>query len=280
MPRPAGSGESSDPAARLWTLRSLDPEVSLEIAGQYPAEASERRPSRLDTVDTAGPQAPAVLSAGTGVRSISVKTEFRALDYSQDIGPTLDKFRAIRDPDPNLGRHVRVRLELPGLTIEGKASDVELEIGTAWVTGLPRYFRVSFSVIEDGAGVEIETEAPTVHETIHVTTVRFETYEHLAARYLGDPGKGPLIRHINPDVTPDQEAEGGVQVRIFEREHPEMRRPVRPRSLYLGAREDFAPAYATRLRELAEARAAGGARSLLDLLALDEISQDLAELLT
>lgn len=288
-PARASSQAPGEAADRLWTLRSLDPEVSLEILGQYPIEVREIRDSRLDEIETAGPEAPVVLSAGTGTRRLGASTEFRSLHYDDDIRPALDRWRGLRDPDPRLGRHVRVRLEAPGATIEGKVRSVDLLIGSAWVTGLPRFFNVSFEVVEDGGGLEIETEAPTVRETTWITLGAIETYEHVAARLLGDPNKGPLIRFINPEHADKEgqvreqgsEERLAVRIRVFEPEHPLMRRPVRPRSLYLGAREDFPRAYADRLRELAEQHgpAGAGSRSLRELFESGELEHELVELL-
>lgn len=297
IPPPASGGPRRTPnsqavgqaAERLWTIRSLDPEISVEILGQYPIQIREVRASRMDEIDTAGPESPVVLSAGTGTRHLGASTEFRSLHYDDDIRPDLDRWRALRDPDPRLGRHVRVRLEAPGATIEGKVRNVDLLIGTAWVTGLPRFFTVSFEVVEDGGGLEIETETPTVRETTWITLGALETYEHVAARLLGDPHKGPLIRYLNPEH-PDEQGErsegsetriNAVTIRVFEPEHPEMRRAVRPRSLYLGARESTPRVYADRLREIAEQRGPQGAgsRSLRELVAAGVLDQDLLELL-
>jgi len=271
-PPPSYAGSSDTTArpalARLWTIRSLDPEVDLTISGQYPLrQVQDRRAVRLDALDTAGPSAGPVLSAGAAAASVAFDTEFRSLDYGDDLRPILDKLRALRLPDPQLGRHVRIRFEAPGVTLEGKASRVEIAVSSSWVTGLPRVVTVGFELVEDGGGAKIETERPTVRETVHVVLGSFETWEHLAARFLGDPSKGPLVRQINPEVSRDapeyNRRQGGqepqpVSVRIFEADHPAMRREVLPFSLQLGAVTFAGQALASRLEELADERFAPG----------------------
>lgn len=269
---PAYVGSSDTTArpavARLWTIRSLDPEVELTISGQYPLrQVQDRRAVRLDTLDSAGASAGPVLSAGAAAASVAFDTEFRSQDYTDDLRPLLDKLRALRRPDDQLGRHVRIRFEAPGVTLEGKASRVEIAISSSWVTGLPRVVTVAFELVEDGGGVQIDTERPTVRETVHVVLATFESWEHLAARFLGDPSKGPLIRQINPEIETDAPIYNRrvdnrdappVAVRIFEADHPAMRREVLPFSLQLGAAAFAARPFSDRLSELAEERFALG----------------------
>ena len=252
---------SATETARRWRLVSVDTGSDLRLEGQFPAgEISDDQSAGFGRPAASGASRPLVISVSNGIRVVRLRSEFRSLDYSDDITSRIAQLRALRPMDATLGRHPRVRLEAPGVELVGKVTGAPLTIGPAWVTGLPRYVLFELTVEEDQP-LELETTDTAQRETVYVTQRDGETFEHLAARIYGDPRRGDLIRRENPEQAIVWEfarplPEGPV--RVLEPEHPNARQAVSPASVALGAL-GRGEGMEARLRSLARARGRVGA---------------------
>lgn len=263
---------SASEEARRWRLISVDPGVEIRIEGQYRADdIGDTQTAGFDRPGASGTSRPLVISVSNGARVIRLASEFRSLDYSDDIRPRIEQLRALRPMDPTLGRHPRFRLEAPGVAVVGKITACPLTIGPSWVTGLPRFVRFELTIEEDPEPLTLETTDTAIRETVYVVPRDGETFEHLGARLYGDPRRGDLIRRENPEQAIAWEFARDLPeepVRVLEPEHPRARQAVSPASLPLGA---LGRGEGMEARLLALARARGGQGAGLPWASLPEV---------
>jgi len=220
------AGSSGD--NRTWRIVSLDPEIGILLTSPTPlADGTSRDLSPSVNVETpagaAGPQAQWV-SGPTG--AVRVSATWAAVDTSVDLSGTLASLERLTARDPVLGRAPRVRLEDGPSVVEGFVVSLRLTLARWAVAGTLRLIVAELEIVP-AARVIVETEQPALRETTWVEIPEGGTWEHLAARLLGDPLRGTLIADLNP-----REAvyglQGGDRVRVFEAEHPAMRKRVAP----------------------------------------------------
>jgi hypothetical protein len=159
-----------------------------------------------------------------GPETITINATFAAEHCADDIRPRLDALKALKKFDSALGRIPLVRFEL--------GDDIRL----CWISSLQismsEFFQMSRLPVSASVVISL-TEAVdrplssqrqgTERSTFYHVLRAGETFETLAAKYLGNPRLSIHIRRTNPGVL---EVEGS-NVRILPRMHSEMRKELR-----------------------------------------------------
>lgn len=217
-----------------WSLRSADPAVVVEITGERrPDDGIESSQAPvIATSSTAGSSAPAVQWVASGPRMIRFKSSFVADNFLVDNRPKKRALERLRAQDPTLGRAPRVTFSWGDDTITGfLTGDPVIRVNGYWATGFPKIVSFELEIMESlEVVIQGVDQAIPAGETQHLILVDGESFEELGRRYLGRPLKGELIRRINPEIAGRPE-QAGDRVRVFEREHPEMRGNVFPTSV-------------------------------------------------
>ncbi len=219
----AGSSDN-----RTWRIVSLDPEIALALSSPVPlSDGIGRDLSPVVASETpAGAQRPQAQWVAGPSGETRFTAMFPAVDASVDLSATLATLERLTARDPVLGRAPRVRLEDGPTVAEGFVSGLRVQLFRWPVSGALRLITAEFTV-EPAAVIVVETEQPALRETTWVEVPSGGEFEHVADRLLGDPLRGTLIADLNPTEAVRGLA-AGDRVRVFEPEHPAMRRKVAP----------------------------------------------------
>lgn len=211
----------------VWKITSDDSTNAWKLEGQYQPEGFRIRASPVVSSSvTAGASRPYVQWVAGGSRVFSFRSRFRSLHNLDNITSKVEFLEQLTARDDDLGRAPRITFAWGVHEITGFVTACPLEIVGYWPTGFPRQVVFDLEITEapENAG------EPTSGETQFIRLGAGELFETLAARHLGNPLRGELIRRINPALSLLPENAGDV-VKVFEREHPAMRETVKPGSV-------------------------------------------------
>lgn len=219
----AGSSDN-----RTWRIVSLDPEVSIALTSSVPlSDGLSRDLSPAVDVETpAGASRPQAQWVAGPSGQTQIAAMFPASDASVDLTGVLATLERLTARDPVLGRAPRIRLEDGPTVVEGFVSSLRVLLARWPVSGALRLITAEIT-IAPASTITVETEQPALRETTWVEVPAGGEFEHLALRLLGDPLRGTLIGDLNP-AEAIYGLEAGDRVRVFEPEHPAMRRRVAP----------------------------------------------------
>lgn len=219
----AGSSDN-----RTWRIVSVDPEVALALTSTVPlSDGLARDLTPVVASETpAGAQRPQAQWVAGPSGETRITAMFPAVDASVDLTSTVATLERLVARDPVLGRAPRVRLEDGPTVAEGFVSALRVQVFRWPVSGAIRLLTAEIT-ISPASVIVVETEQPALRETTWVDVPAGGEFEHLALRLLGDPLKGTLIADLNP-AEAIYGLEAGDRVRVYEPEHPAMRRKVAP----------------------------------------------------
>lgn len=229
--------------SREWRLTFADDDPALKgIDGQalyvYHGDGpdSVRYAYAEDTVvvATQAPEPHAFTVPGQPLR-VEVSATFRATDFLTDLAPIRRRLERMREVIPSLGRKPLLRWEYGDDVVTGQLASLEIEPSTErWINGALTAFAVRFSLIRRRE-LQPDYATPSAPEpsTVHLTLAVHETFEWIAAKLLGDPDLGAVVRRYNPQV---DDEEGGQEVIVLPRGHSANRRALEPVSApFVGA---------------------------------------------
>lgn len=218
-------------ALRRWRIRSLDPEVQIEIEGPFQPDngVQDDRQPVMATGTTAGSAIPHTQWVSEGSRVERFSSLLRSRHLGDDIRPDIRAVKSLVRRNSILGRAPRIAFTWGDDEIRGFVSSLRPRIAGLWPgTNFPRLFPFDIEITESAAPEPFGIAAPG--ETQFVRLKAGETFEGLGLRYAGNPLRGELIRRYNPQVEQDG-PQTGARVRIFEADHPEMQGEVVPTSI-------------------------------------------------
>ncbi|MGE0229461.1 MAG: hypothetical protein AB7U23_13240 [Dehalococcoidia bacterium] len=239
------------------------PEMGIEV--RSPGEVRGVR-------ETTGLQVSST-SAGTDGESSALPEPSDAYGWTFQVTwaaeSPLDDLRTIHDDmlrmstkQPRLGRRPLVLITWMDYALEGWLSAYEpvwphgvFQIGP----GNPRVLEATLTVSRARPrSLEATSSNALEPQTRWVTIGEGETFESVAYQHLGDPMLGVLLRRINPHIRLGGEQAGDI-IRVLERTHSEMQRPIAPES------PPFVGNYAQSLQAFAEERLSAMGPSLAEL---------------
>lgn len=170
-----------------------------------------------------------------GPRTITFSSVFSALhNLDNSVTKTEAKLVQFTQKIPELGRPPLLLFQWASLAskvwLTGCSPKME---GGTFITGLPKRMTVAIALTVAVERPIDETRQGDKPSTFYHVLRAGETAEHLALWYLGDPGRGPLIRRDPANVALTW-AEGD-RVRILPRHNPDMMGEVRPAAPCFGA---------------------------------------------
>lgn len=224
---------------RLWNLSvAEDPSFAktqsgqalagVSVTAQFPQQDLERA-FPIEPVVTGGFGAEKGTAPGArGPRTITFTSAFNARD-NLDFGLEQIEQNLIRFTEkvPELGRpplllfqwsHIAEKVWLTGCSPKWE--------GGTHITGAKRRLSVTLTLTVAVERPIDETRQGDKPSTFYHVLRAGETAEHLALWYLGDPGRGPLIRRDPANVGLPWEP--GDRVRILPRHNPDMMGEVKP----------------------------------------------------
>lgn len=262
----------ADLISREWRIVSVDPELELELKGQFPPAGGveDNASPRLSSGASAGSSSPSVQWVHGGLRTVSFRSEFVARHQLQDHRKKERILVALRSQDPNLGRGPRVRFTWGSTVIVGFVTTCRIAKSGYWSTGFPKVIAFNMEITEAPDPIELELDDLSPEgETQWITLGQGDTFETLGARYLGRALRGELVRRINPGQGAGEVP--GDRVRVFERDHPAMAGDVRPTSAPFSDRTRQRSTWQPIVEELVEARVRGLPWALLPEVLAGEV---------
>lgn len=242
-----------DPFGLQWKITSVDPEVTLKLAGQFrPTGGVElQAPANITSTATAGSDVPMVQWVHGGAPGLRFASSYVADNFLEDMQPQIDMLARLNKRDATLGRAPRVAFTWGTVAIEGFAT-VDYRITGFWpISGRPK--SVVFTVTIQGAEPPDEGGRDS-GETQHLILGAGETFELLGLRFYADPLRGEMIRRRNPEIATAEVA--GARVKVLERTHPDVRGKVRPTAPSFLDRTGQGKTWMPVVTELAEDRGA------------------------
>lgn len=210
---------SSPAGKRLATLKVMSQTPYDDLRSSFPLE--------VQTTGGFGAPSKGTTPSGRGPHTASFASTWKALHNAMDIRPIRDALGELGTFLPGMGRPPIVMFQWAGYAMLCYLSvDIAWEKGTH-ITGLPKGFTATITLTEAVDRPLDQTRHGTEPSTNYHILAPGETFEHLAWMYLGDPGRGPLIRRMNPQIV---EETAGLTVKILPGNNSAMRGPVAPAS--------------------------------------------------
>ena len=213
------------PENRWWRIKSLDPELPLDVQGDFRPRGGVRMDASANYAVSQGLNDQGELVqflAGSSDRC-SVTVELFSDNPRDSLRARLDQLLSLVRRNGKLKRPPKCRFswgtEFSRDVFFQQASPTIVRL---WPNGSMAEVSVDLAMIE-APPAAVESTSPTAieHESLEVVAQPDDTFELLAARYYGDPDKGVLLLQRHPDV------EGGIlqagtRVLVVDRDHSTM----------------------------------------------------------
>lgn len=210
-----------------WEFTAGDDAIGLavDVEAQYDTDQVVfSEPTAIATSGGFGDGSVGTLPGQSGPQTVSINAVFAAEHCADDLRPKLAALRALKKYDVNLGRIPLIRFELGDQAVLCWMANLQTTMsGTFPLTGLPISVNVAITLMEAVERPLSSQRQGTERSTFYHVLRAGETFESLAARYLGNPRLSVHIRRTNPSV---EEVEGAA-VKILPRMHSEMRKELK-----------------------------------------------------
>jgi hypothetical protein len=210
-----------------WEFTAGDDRINMAVEVEAQSDTDQIQLGYSTAITTSGGFGDASMGTQPGQNSpdsVTISAVFNAEHATDDIRPKLDALRALRKYDVNLNRVPLVRFEYNDQVILCWMSNLSISMnGTFPISGLPISANVSITLTEAVERPLDSQRQGTEKSTFYHILRAGETFETLAARYLGNPRLSVHIRRTNPGVIEEESA----SVKILPRMHSEMRKEVK-----------------------------------------------------
>jgi len=240
---------------RQWRFRSLDPEVELDLVGDFEPRAGVRTvvSTRTTTAQSLGDQGELVQFLSGRSDRVSVTVELHSHRRTDSLEERLRQLEGLARRHPVLLRSPRLRFSWGNeYSRDVVVTDVTHQIVRLHPAGEMAEIHVDISMIESVDAALVVTEAgKPPPESVEVVLSAGETCELVAQRYYQDPMLGVALRLRHPDLVGGVE-QSGARILVVARGHPDLKGAARFVSPALVAGDDLDEAFA----DLLDARSA------------------------